>query len=75
MGNFDHARITEKKVEKDYESKDIKASPQTKAAPKKPDFPEGWQYYFKRGSHCVRSPEGMLMKFSSKAKAMEHANG
>jgi hypothetical protein len=74
LGNFDHARITEKKVEKDYDTKDITASPSTKAAPK-PDFPEGWQYYVKRGSHCVRNPEGRLMKFSSKAEAVEWANG
>ena len=75
MGNFDHARITEKKVEKDYESKDIKASPQIKATVKKPDFPKGWDYSLKRGRHCLRGPDGMLIKFSSKAKAMEHANG
>ena len=62
-------------MEQDYEKKDIKASPQTKVVPKKPDFPKGWQYYYKRGSHCVRSPEGMLNKFSSKAKAVEYANG
>ena len=61
-------------MEKDYDTKDIKASPKTKAAPK-PDFPEGWQYYVKRGSHCVRSPVGMLNKFNSKAKAVEFANG
>ena len=56
-------------VETDYEKKDITASPSNKAAPK-PDFPEGWDYYLKRGQHCVRTPEGRLMKYSSKAKAM-----
>ena len=61
-------------MEQDYEKKDITASPSNKAAPK-PDFPEGWDYYLNRGQHCVRTPEGRLMKFSSKAKAMEHANG
>ena len=61
-------------MEKDYEKKDIKASPATKAAPK-PDFPEGWDYSVKRGKHCLRGPAGMLMKFSSKAEAVEHANG
>ena len=61
-------------MEKDYESKDIKASPQTKVAPKKPDFPEGWNYEVKRGKHCLRGPNGILRKFSSKAKAAEFAN-
>ena len=61
-------------MEKDYDTKDIKASPQTKAAPK-PDFPEGFNYYLKRGVHCVRGPDGRLMKFNSKAKAVEFANG
>ena len=61
-------------MEKDYEKKDIKASPQTKAAPN-PDFPEGWTYNLKRGRHCLRGPDGMLRKFDSKAEAVEFANG
>jgi hypothetical protein len=61
-------------VEKDYESKDIKASPQTKVAPK-PDFPKGWNYEVKRGKHCLRGPNGILRKFNSKAEAAEFANG
>ncbi len=61
-------------MEQDYEKKDIKESPSTKAAPK-PDVPEGWQYYVKRNRHCVRSPEGVLSKFNSKDEALDHANG
>ena len=62
-------------MEKDYESKDIKASPQIKATVEKPDFPEGWNYEVKRGKHCLRGPTGILRKFSSKAEAAEFANG
>ena len=62
-------------MEKDYDTKDIKASPQTKVVAPKSDFPEGWNYYLKRSRHCVRSPEGRLMKFGSKAEAVEFANG
>lgn len=61
-------------MEKDYDTKDIKASPQTKAVPKS-DFPEGWDYYLKRGRHCLRGPDGILRKFSNKAEAVEFANG
>ena len=61
-------------MEKDYEKKDITASPATKAAPK-PDFPEGWNYYVKRSRHCLRAPDGILRKFGSKAEAVEWANG
>ena len=62
-------------MEQDYEKKDIKESPSTKAVAPKRDFPEGWTYNLKRGKHCVRSPEGMLYKFNSKTEAMDHANG
>ncbi len=62
-------------MEKDYDTKDIKASPQTKVVAPKSDFPEGWDYYVKRSKHCLRGPDGMLRKFGSKAKAVEFANG
>ena len=62
-------------MEQDYDKKDIKESPKTKAPAPKRDFPKGWEYYVKRGRHCVRNPEGMLMKFNSKTEAMDHANG
>ena len=61
-------------MEQDYEKKDIKESPETKAAPST-GVPEGLTYNVKRGKHCVRSPEGMLYKFGTKDEALEHANG
>jgi hypothetical protein len=62
-------------MEQDYEKKDIKESPKTKAPAPKRDFPKGWEYYVKRGRHCLRGPDGMLRKFDSKDEAMKHANG
>ncbi len=73
MDNAVHAQLGAI-MEQDYEKKDIKESPETKAAPKR-DFPEGWTYNLKRGNHCVRSPEGRLYKFKTKQEAMDHANG
>jgi|TARA_R110000851_G_scaffold265882_3_gene418459 hypothetical protein len=60
----------------EYDKKDIKESPKVKAVTKKkPDFPTGWGYFVKRGSHCVITPEGRQVKFASKEEAMEFANG
>jgi hypothetical protein len=62
-------------MKEDYDKKDIRKSPDTKAvSKKKPDFPEGWGYYLKRGSHCVVNPDGKQFKFASKEAAMEFAN-
>ena len=63
-------------MELEYDKKDIKESPKVKApAKKKADFPEGWEYYLKRGSHCVSTPDGRQFKFASQEAAMEFANG
>ena len=37
-------------------------------------FPDGWEYFIKRGEHCVRNPEGLLKKFTSKKAALDWAN-
>ena len=60
----------------EYDKKDI-TSPlkQNLLENKKPDFPEGWQYYVKRGSHCTLDPNGNQVKHASKEAAMEYANG
>tara|TARA_Y100001951_G_scaffold52220_1_gene41312 strand:- start:1153 stop:1341 length:189 start_codon:yes stop_codon:yes gene_type:complete len=61
-------------VETVYDKKDVAAAPKIKAAPK-PDFPEGWSYTVKRGSHCVWDPKGNMSKHASKVAAMRFANG
>jgi hypothetical protein len=58
----------------DYDKKDMKA-PKVKVAPKvKKEFtlPEGWSMAEKRGRWCVRNPEGVLYKFSSKDEAKKY---
>lgn len=37
-------------------------------------FPEGWEYFVKRGQHCVRNPSGLMKKFASKKEALDWAN-
>jgi hypothetical protein len=61
----------------EYDKKDIAESPKTKSVKKtkKPDFPEGWQYYVKRGTHCTLDSNGNQVKHTSKEAAMEYANG
>ena len=41
----------------------------------KRDFPEGWQYYVKRGTHCTVDPQGSQVKHASLEAAKEYANG
>lgn len=58
----------------DYDKKDMKA-PKVKVAPKvKKEFtlPEGWSMAEKRGRWCVRNPEVVLYKFSSKDEAKKY---
>jgi len=64
-------------MKQDYDKKDIAASPETKVAKKKTkrDFPEGWQYYVKRGAHCTLDPNGKQTKHASLEAAKEYANG
>jgi len=61
----------------DYDKKDIRKSPETKVVKTKvkADFPSGWGYHLKRGSHCLITPEGKQIKFASKEEAMGYANG
>lgn len=43
-------------------------------APVKPrEFPEGWEYFVKRGEHCARNPEGLMKKFGTKSQALDWA--
>ena len=73
MDNTVHAQLGAK-MEQDYEKKDIKESPSTKAASKS-DMPEGWEYFVRRSKHCVRGPDGIIHKFYTKSEAVDHANG
>ena len=52
----------------DYSKKDMKA-PKVK---KEFTLPEGWSMAEKRGRWCVRNPEGVLYKFSSKDEAKKY---
>ena len=36
-------------------------------------FPEGWEYFVKRGEHCARNPEGLMKKFGTKSQALDWA--
>jgi hypothetical protein len=52
----------------DYSTKDMKAP----IVKKEFTLPEGWTMVEKRGNWCVRSPEGILHKFSSKNEAKKY---
>ena len=64
-------------MKEDYDKKDIRKSPETKDVKKekKRDFPEGWQYYVKRGTHCTVDLKGNQTKHASLEAAKEYANG
>jgi len=57
-------------VEKDYEKKDITASPKVKS-----NIPEGWELYQKRGGWCTKDSAGRLTKHASEEDAMDFING
>ena len=58
------------------EKKDVTASPEVKVAAPKPAFPPaGWQYYVKRGVHCLRDQDGYLSKWKTRKDAENFANG
>ena len=60
------------------EKKDVAESPQVKrvepVTKAQVSLPIGWEYYVKRGVHCVRDPNGRQTKWDSKTAALEFAN-